>query len=129
MPVNNATVVNANNITNNLGDTQHQARKAYGAQATPQAGKQVTVQTPVFGDVRVTLSAAGRNAAAAVQGKAVASNEQTVHAVHQPSANQNAEAANAIKAYENAKQAANNTKQNPQAGQTQKAISRLGGAA
>ena len=125
MPATN-TVIDTNNVMNNPGDVQQQARKANGAQSLPQNGKPVSIQTPVWGDIRVTLSDAGRSAAAVEQGKAVASNEQ---AVEQPVATQNAETANAIRAYQNATQVADNAKQNPQTGQTQKAISRLGGTA
>ena len=126
-------LVTNNNIADVLSDTQQQGKKANGAQAmAPAGGGEQNIEAPVAADVIVTLSAGGITAAATAQANIPAGNGNA-QAVQQSQVNQNVEAAQAIRAYNNANQAAANNNENMTQNQqppqeTQKTINRLGGA-
>ena len=117
MPVNNTHNVAALYADNQ----QQQQRKANAAQAKqPNAGQpRAKANAAPAGGATVTISAAGRKAAAAPP--------TNVQAVQQAQKNPNTEAANAIRAYENVNRA--NRAVNQQPGPTQKTIKQIGGAA
>lgn|GEM_PF-2541560 len=128
--------ISSNNITDVRNDLQQQGKKAnsYQASAEVEDGQQ-TVRVTGAEDVIVTLSAGGLSAAATLQANIPAENGNSQTAAQQDQVTQNFEAAQAIKAYNNADQAAannnDNMTQNPQQPpkQTQKTIDRLGGVA
>ncbi|MGO9013705.1 MAG: hypothetical protein ACLQF0_01880 [Dissulfurispiraceae bacterium] len=124
---------NVANIADVLNDTQQPGKKANRTQAlAPAGGALENVPVPAVADVTVTLSAVGIAAAATAQASIPAGNGNTP-AVQQSQANQNAEAAQAIRAYNNSNQAAVNNNENMTQNQQpprqiEKIINRLGGA-
>ncbi len=128
------------NVADAFNETQQQGNKANGVQALqPAGGGQQNAGAPAAADVMVTLSAGGITAAltalanAATAETNIPAGNGNAQAVQQSQVNQNVEAAQAIRAYSNASQAAANNNENmvqnqqaPQ--QTQKTINRVGGA-
>ncbi len=122
---------NVTNITDLLNDTQQPGKKANGKEILALGGAAEENTPLAAADVTVTLSA-GSIAAAAIGQLNVSVGNQNAQAV-QSRVNQNGEAAQAIRAYNNANQAAANNYENmiqnqQPPGQTQKTINRLGGA-
>lgn len=122
-----------NNIADVLNDTQQKGKKANGSQALALAGgTPEDAAARAAADVTVTLSAVGIAAAATAQAFMPAGNGNA-QSVQQSQPNQNTEASPAIRAYNNANQAAVNNNENMTQNQQppkqiEKIISRLGAA-